>query len=98
MAEIIGAIVVSAGIPSAILSCLIRRLEKKHEAKEKAIKDYETYQIKMTTAMAALCQANAIALQNGKCNGETERALEYLQQVKHEQRDFLVAQGIQNMF
>lgn len=92
------AILAAAGIPSAVCGLLIRRLEKKHEAREQALKDYEIYQIKMTTATAALCQANAIALKNGKCNGETDAALKYLQQVKHEQRDFLVAQGVENLF
>ena len=34
------------------------------------------------------------ALKNGHCNGETERALDYEQRVKHEIRDFLAQSGV----
>lgn len=97
-------ILLATGIISGLVALLFRRLEKKldrdraeREAHEKARKEFEAFQIQMQTATAALCEANAIALQNGKCNGETHAALDYLRKVKHEQRDFLYKQGISHI-
>lgn len=102
-------ILLAAGIPSAlsaaIIGVIVRRYEKKHakqeaarEQREQTRRAYELYQVKMLTATAGLCKANAIALQNGKCNGETHAALEHLSEVQHDQRDFLVSQGIDHLF
>lgn len=100
---------IQIGLPSAIVGCIVKlcfdklekrmkEAERKREQHEQSRKRYETYQVKMLTATARLCEANAIALQNGKCNGETHGALENLQQVKADQRDFLVSQGIDHLF
>ena len=95
----------AASIPSGLFAYYLRKLEKRRAQEEEARKreeaarrQYETYQVQMLTATACLCEANAIALQNGKCNGETHKALDHLQTVKHNQRDFLVAQGIDHLF
>jgi hypothetical protein len=45
-----------------------------------------------------VCEANAIALQNGKCNGETHAALKYMHEVKRKQQNFLINQGIDHIF
>lgn len=97
------------GLPSAVIGGVVglffRRIEKKMDAdkqeqeqREKARREYEIFQVKTLTAVTALSRANAIALKNGKCNGETKAALEYLEQVKHDQRDFLTSQGIEHLF
>lgn len=96
--ELIGAVIAAAGIPSALFAAFLSGLEKRRALEEEARRQYERYQVKMLTATAALCEANAIALQNGHCNGETHRALDHLKEVKHDQRDFLVAQGIDHIF
>ena len=103
--ETLWAIILAAGIPSAITGLLVRRYEKKLEADrkaradaEEARKEYEKFNVHVLTACIKLSEANAIALQNGKCNGETHRALDHLKEVKHDQRDFLVAQGIDHLF
>lgn len=102
LTEIIGGlvatIVTAAGLPSALFAFYLRRIERRREREEEARRKYELYQVKMLTATAALCEANATALQNGKCNGETKKALAHLKEVKHDQRDFLVAQGIDHLF
>lgn len=92
------AILVAAGIPSALFAYYLRKIEKRRTEEEKARKLYELYQVKMLTATACLCEANAIALQNGKCNGETHKALDHLKNVKRDQREFLVSQGIDHLF
>lgn len=98
-------ILCAVGVPSAVVAFAFRRIEKKldkertdREKHEEARRKYEVFQVKTLTAVTALSKANAIALKNGKCNGETKAALEYLDQVKHEQRDFLVEQGIDHLF
>jgi hypothetical protein len=76
-------------------------MDKEEEARkdrEEARRKYEVFQVKTLTAVTALSKANAIALKNGKCNGETSAALAYLEQVKHEQREFLTEQGIDHLF
>lgn len=102
-------ILLAIGVPSAIAAAIIgfivRRFEKKlqeaEEARkqhEKARRDFELFEVQTLLAAVSLCEANALALQHGKCNGETHAALEYLQKVKHQQKDFLVKQGIENLF
>lgn len=102
-------ILLAIGLPSAIVGAVVKlafsRIEKKmdtereeREEREEARRKYEIFQIKTLTAVTALSKANAIALKNGKCNGETSAALEYLDKVKHDQRDFLTEQGIDHLF
>lgn len=98
-------LILAIGIPSAVVGFAFSRIEKKldkekkeREKQEEARRNYESIQVKLLTAGIALSKANAVALKNGKCNGETKAALEYLEQVKHEQRDFLTKQGIEHLF
>ena len=95
---LVGAILGAAGVPSALFASYLRRVEKRRAKEEETRRTFELYQVKMLTATAALCEANAIALQNGKCNGETHKALDHLKEVKHDQRDFLVSQGLDHIF
>ena len=95
---IVAAVLTAAGIPSALFAYYLRKIEKHRAEEEAARRQYELYQVKMLTATACLCEANAIALQNGKCNGETHDALRHLENVQHDQRDFLVSQGIDHLF
>ena len=99
----------AVGLPTALVSAIVgllfRRLEKKIEKTNAAQKErddarleYEVFQANLVSAVAALSKANAIALQNGKCNGETHAALEYLEEVKHDQRRFLVTHGIEHIY
>lgn len=102
-------ILAAAGLPSAavtaVVGYLVRRMEKRQneekkarEKQEEARRKFEQYQLAALTATMTLCEANALALQNGRCNGETHAALAYLQKVKNEQRDFLTSQGIDHIF
>jgi phosphate/sulfate permease len=104
---------VDVGVPTAIVGGIIalvfsrieKRLDEKHterekkeEEREKSRKEYEYHTMKQLMAVTALSEANAIALQNGKCNGETHRALEYTRQIKHEQREFFTRLGIDHLY
>lgn len=72
----------------------IKKNQAKLEEKEKMREKNEILIIKSNMAAIALGEATATALKNGHCNGETEAALEYARKVKHEQKDFLIEQGI----
>lgn len=101
----IWAVLVAAGIPSLVLGAMLQRYTRKVEkaeqhrkAQEAARKDFEKFQLDSLTAVMKLSEANAIALQNGKCNGETHAALEYMKTVKRDQRSFLTKQGLAHIF
>lgn len=101
----IGQLVAIMGIPSAITGfcfwMLQRRMTKRDEEldrREKAREKNEVLLVHSVGAAIALGEAAATALKNGHANGETEAALEYARQVKHEQKDFLTEQGIRSMY
>lgn len=100
--DTIWTILLAIGLPSAIVGGVVgfffHRIEKKMDKEKEARRRYELFQVKTQAATISLCKANAIALKNGKCNGETSAALAYLDKVKHEQRDFLTEQGIDHLF
>lgn len=105
MAQLFITILVAAGIPAAIVGFIIRRYERKLALRDKQLAEHEeakreleNFQIITLLAVARLCEANAIALQHGHCNGETKAALEYMQGVKRDMRDFLMKQGIDRVF
>ena len=83
---------------SALVGLLIWRLQRVLERREKARIEHEVLVVKGTRAAIALSEATAIALRDGHTNGDTQKALEYAQQVKHAQKDFLTEQGIKNLF
>lgn len=87
-------VLVAGGIPSALFAILIRKLEKSNKDRKR----YELFVVKLLNANTKLCEANSIALQNGKCNGETHTALEYLTKTKRELKNFLYEEGIDNLF
>lgn len=101
----IGQLVAIMGFPSAITGfcfwMLQRRMTKRDEEldrREKAREKNEVLLVRSVGAAIALGEAAATALKNGHANGETEAALEYARQVKHEQKDFLTEQGIRSMY
>ena len=103
--QIVAAIGLPGIIITAVVGCIVRRIEKRmgkeekaRQEREEARRSFERYQLAALTATMTLCEANALALQHGRCNGETHAALSYLQKVKHEQRDFLTSQGIDHIF
>jgi len=91
---------------------LQRKIQKKDEAKERAeavkqaeldrqkrdVQQYERFMIQTQRTLTKLCVATAIAVRDGKSNGEMTAALEIMEKVAREQRDFLVDQGINGLF
>ena len=108
MEWIISAIIMG-GVPSAFVGLVFwllkRHIDKRdkqrsarEEEREKAREQSQILLIKSVSASIALGEATAIAMQNGKCNGETKSALIYAQTIKHEMKDFLTEQSVKNLF
>lgn len=104
-------LIVAMSIPSAITGFCFWLLERKIQKRdEKAKKEqdqrdeqrrkYELCQLNMTAASMALAEATAQAVQripDAHCNGDMHRALDYAQQIKAEQKDFLREQAIKSI-
>lgn len=95
-------IIVALGVPTAvvgtIVGILVHRIEKRLDDEKEARRAFELFQVKGLMATMKLSEANAIALQNGKCNGETHSALEYVKQIKREEKEFLFTHGVEHLF
>lgn len=104
---ILAAIVMAAGIPSAVTGfgfwLIERKLAKREQEqaeRDRQRKEYELSQLNMTVATMALAEATAAAVQripDAHCNGDMHKALEYAGKIKNEQRDFLRRQAIQSL-
>lgn len=74
----------------------IRR--KECERKEKDREQMELCLIESVNAAVTLSEATARAVQripDANCNGDMHKALEYAENIKHKQRDFLIQKGVQ---
>ena len=104
MSETIWAVVLAAGIPSAIVGILVTRLNKKldkrdkeKEEKEKAHLENELKLIGVTMATLALAEATAEAVQripDANCNGDMHDALKFAKETKQKYREFEREQAI----
>lgn len=90
----------AACVPSAVIGLIVWRLEKKmdkrfqaQEQHERDREEYEVLSIQATRAAISLGEATALALKNGHTNGETDSALAYARDIKHQQTDFLTRQA-----
>ena len=76
------------------------RRQAEIDRRDSARKEYERYQINVTTASMALSIAVAEAVQripDAHCNGDMHAALEYAKKVKNEHKDFLQKMAIENI-
>lgn len=74
-----------------------RLLDEREATREKHV----LYLVKSVSAAIALGEATAKAVQripDARCNGDMHAALEYAQQVKHEQKDFINEQALKNLY
>lgn len=94
----IWAVILAAGIPSAVFGILVRELNKQLDKREKAKEEREQARMKNQTliiravmASLSLGEATAEAVQripDAHCNGDMDAALTYAKKVKDEYRDF----------
>lgn len=101
-------IAVAMGIPTAMTGFLFwllkKHIDKKdtmREGKEEARKEFEVQLLRGVNASLALGEATARAVQripDAHCNGDMHNALDYATKIKHEQKEFLTRQGVENLF
>ena len=76
------------------------RAKREQEQRDEQRRKYELCQLNMTAASMALAEATAQAVQripDAHCNGDMHKALDYAQQIKNEQKDFLREQAIKSI-
>ncbi len=87
-------------IPTTVTGLLAwhyKRLVQEAEKKEQDKEQFEFMQVQATWAAIALSEAVARAVQripDAKCNGDMKKALEYAEEVKHQQKNYLAKKGI----
>lgn len=101
----VSSLLILLGVPTAVtgfffwlLKRHIDNKEKEREEHEKIRKQNELFLVQGVFASIGLGEATALALKNGHTNGETEAALNYARDIKHQQKDFLTEQGINNIY
>ncbi len=102
------AIVIAAGIPSALTGfcfwILERRMTRRQEEadrKYEARRKNELIVIEGVNAAIALGEATARAVQripDANCNGDMHTALDYAEKIKHKHKDFMTEQGVDALY
>lgn len=92
------------GVPALMASLVVfgvqhifKKRDEQERDREDARQKNNVLLIRMVGASIALGEATAHAVQLGHPNGDMEAALEYAQEVKHEQKDFLTEQAQKNI-
>lgn len=78
-----------------------QKLERERQNRDENRREFEKNLLLTSNAALALGEATARAVQripDAHCNGDMRDALDFAKKTKHEQRDFLAAQGIDNIF
>jgi hypothetical protein len=91
-------VLLAVGIPSTLTTLLIGWFVKHQSEKDKAREEINVLLIQGVGASISLGEAVAIAQKNGKSNGETEKALTYAKDTKHNITNFLTKQGVKNIY
>ena len=90
----------AATIIVAIIEAIAARDRRRQKKREAAQDAREASRVQSTGASMAPGEATARAVQripDAHCNGDMRDALNYAQEVKHKQKDFLAQQGIHAM-
>lgn len=101
----IEAIVLAAGVPSALFGLAIwwfkkkvEENEHKRETREKNLESLVLLMLQSTRANTILCTATAEAVRDGTCNGNMTAALEAVGKVAAAEKEFLMDKSIKYIF
>lgn len=84
------AFIIEAGVISALVAFLLNRFGQKLDRREN-VRVNESYIImKMLKALGHLCEATAIAQQEGRCNGEMKTAIAYYTETKDSLNEYIL--------
>ena len=102
------AILIAAGVPSAICGLLvwwfkryIDKREKHREEREKRIEDLILLNLQTgrTTTVLAVATAKAVQrIPDARCNGDMIAALETAATLQGKEKDFLIKNGVERIF
>ncbi|MBR2471275.1 MAG: serine/threonine protein kinase [Clostridia bacterium] len=102
------AMIMAAGIPSAITGLLVwwikKRIDKQDEERQEREKNQERLMILIMQtgrATSVLSEATARAVQripDAHCNGDMKKALDDAKRIQTEEKDFLINKGIKHIF
>lgn len=102
---ILEAILLAAGIPSALFGLALwyfkRHVEKRDKDQEERQKNLESLVLMMlqsTRANTILCKATAEAVRDGHCNGNMSSALEIVDKAAQAEKEFLLDKSIKYIF
>lgn len=104
---IITALILAAGIPSAITAFCFWNMQRKIERRDKALDEKEKAKernelllIKLASASLSLGEATAEAVQripDAHCNGDMHAALEYARKIKHEHKNMMYETAVKDL-
>jgi hypothetical protein len=104
----LGAIILAAGIPSAMTGLLVWWIKRYIDRKEAKTTEQEKNRdslmlmiMQSSRANSVLCTAIARAvarIPDAHCNGDMHAALEVVEKVQKAEKDFLMEQGIKHIF
>ena len=102
------AILLAAGVPSAICGLLVWWLKRKiderdarQEEREKNMEDLMMMIMQTSRANNVLAEATAKAVQripDAKCNGDMVTALKRASELQKAEKDFIMQQGVKRIF
>lgn len=99
------AIILAAGIPSALFGLILwffkRSVEDRDRRQEQQQKNLESLVLMMlqsTRANTILCKATAEAVRDGHCNGNMTHAIEVVDKAALAEKEFLLDKSIKYIF
>lgn len=99
------AIILAAGIPSALFGLILwffkRSVEERDKRQEQQQKNLESLVLMMlqsTRANTILCKATAEAVRDGHCNGNMTHAIEVVDKAAAAEKEFLIDKSIKYIF
>ena len=101
----IEAILIAAGIPSAIFGLVlwffkrhIEKSEKKRDEQQHNLESLVLMMLQSTRANTILCKATAEAVRDGHCNGNMSSAIAVVDKAAQAEKEFLLDKSIKYIF
>lgn len=101
----IEAIILAAGIPSALFGILvwyfkryIEKRDKRHDEQQKNLESLVLMMLQSTRANTILCKATAEAVRDGHCNGNMSSAIQVVDKAAAAEKEFLLDKSIKYIF
>lgn len=99
------AIILAAGIPSALFGLIlwffkrsVNERDKRQEEQQKNLESLVLMMLQSTRANTILCKATAEAVRDGHCNGNMTHAIEIVDKAAAAEKEFLLDKSIKYIF